>query len=191
MLALIGLGTPGMSGRLHGVPDESLLPYAPLFQENARPTIGLERLLSSYFRISVSVQSFVGRWVRLATDDQTRLGRFGQHHQLGNGAITGQRIWDVSNSLQIQIGPLEYADFQTWLPDQKQMLRLMELMRLYLRDSLDFEVQLLLNPRQAPPLQLTRKRSPRLGWNCWLGTNRQQSGDCRFSSSRFPSSLGG
>jgi type VI secretion system protein ImpH len=183
-VSLIGLGTPGLSGRCRadeaeetssdepaGLEDIALLRYAELLSHVNRPAVGLEGLLADYFEIPVTVVPCVGRWMPLDDDNQTRLGRTGWNDRLGEGTLVGRRVWDAASAIRIVLGPLDGASFQSWLPDRPRIHVLAKLTQLYLRGELRFIVQLVLKARDIPALQLARDGPrARLGWNTWLWT---------------------
>ena len=180
LLCLLGLGTPGLSGRFlshssdrpeASVDDLALLRYAGLLSGSARPAAGLERLLADFFRVSVHVASFHGRWLPLDAENQTCLGRRREMAKLGAGVLVGRRVWDVVNAIRIRIGPLDAEAFLKWLPDQPRLEVLIKLVRFYTRDGLDFDVQLVLAGSAVTTRQLGlhgEGTAPRLGWNIWL-----------------------
>ncbi len=184
-LSLIGLGTPGLAGRLSAGPDAavddlSLLRYAGLLVAAARPAVGLETLLADYFGVPVRVDQFRGRWLTLEAENQSRLGRRGQNDRLGAGLMAGRRAWDAQGCFRVRVGPLDYAAFTALLPASggRRLALLTRLVRFYQRDTLDFEVQLVLRADAVPRLRLTRDGpGPRLGWNTWLGKRAGDAGD--------------
>ena len=74
VLALLGLGTPGLEDR-QDVPDDSLLFYSGLLASHARSATGLRQLLEDYFGVAVEKVSEPGRHLLI---DPVRLG-----HEVG------------------------------------------------------------------------------------------------------------
>lgn len=176
-LSLIGLGTPGLADRLGaddpaaGVDDIALLRYANHFSGATRPADGLARLLADYFAIPVEVESFRGRWLAVDEANQTRLGRRGANERVGESVVVGRRVWDVASGIRVVVGPLDGPAFTGWLPGSPRLTVLAKLVRLYTRDELDFDVQLVLAPGAVPPLRLVRRGAAdgrRLGWDTWV-----------------------
>ena len=183
-LSLIGLGTPGLGGRITAGPaavdDLALVRYAGLLVAAARPAVGLETLLADYFGVPVRVEQFRGRWVTLDAENQSRLGRGGQNDRVGDSLLAGRRAWDAQGCFRVRLGPLDYAAFAAFLPDPaagRRLAILAQLVRFYQRDTLDFEVQLVLKADAVPRLQLARAAGPRIGWNTWLGRRADAAGD--------------
>lgn len=193
LFSLVGLGTPSVRGRLvvttapamaetrteetlARVDDLSLIYYAGLLSHRPRNAIGLEALLGDYFGVATRVTQHVGQWLGLEPADRTRIGAEATHNQLGAGAILGDQVWDVQSKICIHLGPLGYSQFIEFLPDRapvaqrKAIFLLGQLVRLYVGQDLDFDVQLILRGDDVPAcvLEETQDIGPRLGWNTWL-----------------------
>lgn len=166
--ALLGLGTPGMTGRL-GIPDRALMGYAGLLTGHARSRGALERMLRDYLGVPVAVIPFTGRWLRLEADDVTRLGTPGASNRLGQDAILGGRVWDRQSCFTLRVGPLEPAEYETLLPGGSQHRSLRVLTRFFVGPGLDFQLTLQLRPhRIRPPVIRTRGPGARLGLTTFL-----------------------
>jgi type VI secretion system protein ImpH len=172
--ALLGLGTPGLAGRL-AVPDRALLAYTGLLAQQPRSQIGLEILLTHYFEVPVAVRPFAGRWMRVDDEDQTAIGLTGRHQILGGGAVLGGRIWDQESGFELRLGPLHLYQFLAFLPIGRAFGALVDLVRFYSGDSLDFTVRLTLKAGEVPPCRLGW--GPRLGWSSWLKTKHFEADD--------------
>lgn len=199
--ALIGIATPAMRQRFRLLPvdssqepaqpswastpsepridDQILLRFAGILASRSRPALGLANLLREIFRVPVEVHSFRGHWLVLDPDNQTRLGkRLGRNDRLGSSTLVGSRIWDLQGAFRIVLGPMDYATFLSFLPDrssgEQKLFLLAKIVRHYVRDALDFDVQMVLRQDQVPALQMVSKDlsgGPRLGWNTWIRRN--------------------
>ena len=194
LLSLAGFGLPPLRDRLRvtavrldgrGQPQEQVLArvetlalanYAGLMSHRPRSRLGLEGLLLDYFRLPVRVVQFQGEWLRIDADKQSRLGDGAGLARLGVTAVVGTRVWDVQGKVRIRLGPLTYAQYRELLPDRqpfrerKAFFTLAHLVRTYVGQELDFDVQLVLRAEEAPELQLPvgTEEGPQLGWNSWL-----------------------
>ena len=84
MLALLGLGTPGLQDR-QDVADDSLLFYGGLLSMHSRSAAGLRQVLSDYFNVPVEIEQFVGAWYPVDVESQCCLGENGGYsEQLGS-----------------------------------------------------------------------------------------------------------
>jgi type VI secretion system protein ImpH len=170
--AVAGLGTDGLAGRM-AVPDGAALRYAAVLAQRPRSAAGLERMLSTYFRVPVRVRQFVGCWRTLEPEDTTRLGD--GRNPLGAGATLGQRVWDQTGRIRLVIGPLTYAEYRDFLPTGTAMRPLREMARLYLGSATDVDCRLVLRAAETPDARLAGGADavpgePRLGWTSWLPT---------------------
>lgn len=180
--ALVGLGTPGLRGRLPGVDDRALLARAGLLAREVRSQAGLEGLLADHFGVPVRVEPLAGRWLPIPDDQRTRIGRTGASRTLGGDAVLGARWHDPGAAVRIHVGPMDAALFRSLLPaepvtghppDGRALVELRELVRFYSGAETDFVLVLHLRAPQVPPARLSAARteqSPRLGWSAWLLT---------------------
>ncbi|MDB5407387.1 MAG: tssG [Rhodospirillales bacterium] len=170
---LVGLATEGTRER-GVVGDEIFLHYSGLLSHYPRSAAGLEAVLAGYFARSVRVEQLCGRRIHLAPDEQTALGTSenprGQFCELGVSATVGQSAWDVQGSFRLHFGPLDYAQFRSFMPDGDDLALLSELTRRYVGPALGFDVRLTLKKEDVPECRLTTlgAEAPRLGWNSWL-----------------------
>ena len=214
VFSLIGLGTrslrnrlrvevqgPGVKSQESGartsgkvlarVDDLALLYYAGLLAHRPRCAISLERLLEDYFRIPIRVLQFQGQWLRLDPENQSQVGAVAGNTTLGVDVVVGERVWDIRSKIRIRLGPLNYEQFVTFLPDRspvaerKVFFKLMHLVRLYVGPELKVEVQLVLKASEIPKCRMLQSpsKAPRLGWNSWLTSRpvRRDSEDAVFA----------
>jgi len=166
---LVGLGTKGLRGRT-SLADESLLPYAGLIAQRPHSTNALENVLSDYFGTTARVRQFFGQWLALDSADYTRLGN--QNSILGESSIAGTRIWEQQSKFRVRLGPLDFKQFQEFLPNGSAYEPLRSIIRFMVGLEFDFDVQLLLRAQQVPSTILTTRalRKPMLGWTSFLKT---------------------
>jgi type VI secretion system protein ImpH len=204
VFSLVGLGDPGLRGRLRiaapqedglrqiervlaRVDDLVLLYYGGLFAHRPRNAVSLEAMVADYFQLPARLEQFQGQWLHLQESDQTRLGGGGM---LGVNTVAGARVWDVQSKARVRLGPLGYHDYEKFLPDRravaerKALFVLSHLVRTYVGPELDFDVQLILRAEEVPACRLSADGGlgPRLGWNTWLHSGRmhRDAGDAVF-----------
>lgn len=190
LFSLIGVGTPALRNRLtitttemrDGRPHEkslgriddlAVLRYGGFFAHRPRNAVSLEAMLRSFLRVPVDVIQFQGQWLKLAATNCTSLGM--ANASMGANVIVGDRVWDVQSKIRIRLGPLTYAQFQSFLPDRapvagrKTLFLLTKLVRLYVGPEMDFEFQLVLKKEEVPACEVGAKGGigSRLGWNTW------------------------
>jgi type VI secretion system protein ImpH len=204
--SLVGLGTGGLLGRgkvvapptgrdpgpprtLASVPDDTVLYYAGHFAHRPRNPAGLEAVLSDYLGVPVKVELFRGQWLPVGDGDRAALRVAGR---LGDGAVLGERVWDVQGKFRVRVGPVGEPAFRELLPDPtpvptgKRFALLLHLIRLYAGPEFDVEVQVVLLADEVPACRLPRSTAPgpRLGRDAWLRsmTPRRDAGDAVFTA---------
>ena len=169
MLDLIGLGTEGLQNR-QALADESLLYYAGLLAQQPRSAIALRLLLGDYFQAPVEIEQFVGAWYRLDEDAQCCFEQGpAESRQLGVGAVVGDEIWEPQARVRIVLGPLPLLRYLDFLPSGTAYAPLRAITRLFSGDEIDFEVQLILDRKEAPHCELGAEgdAAPMLGFLSW------------------------
>ncbi|HPK03223.1 MAG TPA: type VI secretion system baseplate subunit TssG [Candidatus Sumerlaeota bacterium] len=167
MLSLFGRGTRGLEGWNRPVHPERLIRYAGLLMQQPRCAAGLESLLRDFLRLKISVQQCVGRWLRV--EDRNQLG--GAFCALGQDLVVGSSIYDRAGKIRISVGPVGFAKFKDFLPSGKLTGQLRELVRMYLVDELEFDLEVWLKGDEIPPLQMGGgPDAAMLGWTSWAVT---------------------
>jgi type VI secretion system protein ImpH len=169
---LLGIGTSGLRDR-QDVEDEALMHYIALIGMQSRSAISLEQVLADYFEVPVEVQQFTGSWYRLDNSTQCAMNeKDSVATQVGAGAVVGDAVWDRQGSVRIRIGPLGVERYNDFLPGAKGFSALRAITRFFGNDCLDFEVQLVLDAREVPVVELNEGATQpvRLGWTSWART---------------------
>ncbi|CAN7377896.1 type VI secretion system baseplate subunit TssG [Pseudoduganella sp. LjRoot289] len=166
--SLFGIGAPALRQR-DEIGDFAKLHFAGLLANNARPASGLVSILREYFKLPVRVEQFVGHWMRLPVEIQSRLGAMEEGNRLGISTVLGSKVWDSQNKFRIVIGPMGFADYERMLPGGDSMKRLLAWVRNYAGTALDWDVRLILKKEETPALRLESAggRGLRLGWSTW------------------------
>ncbi len=182
--SLVGLGTDGLRGR-RSFDDRAYISFFGHFAARPRPAVGLQCVMEGYLKVPVRLESFVGRWLSIESEQQTRLASRaqpdGQHAQLGRGAVLGARTWDVSSQVRLHVGPLSFERFSELLPGTAQHRRAAELAQAYLGPEIDCDLELLLAGDEKPPLQLGGPHPERsvLGRTAFLDAEHSAAVDAR------------
>lgn len=170
VLSLAGMGQKSLRNRLApeqgGVSDEMIAFLSGLFQQRSVSATALQQVLSLYFRVPVKVTQFVGRWFKLPTEHQTRLGL--GNAQLGSTALSGERVWQRDLRVGLTIGPLNLERYRRFLPGGSAAQALKQLVTQLTGVSLEYEVRLQLQAADVRPVRLGGEQGPRLGWETYL-----------------------
>ncbi len=147
------------------MPDLAKLHFAGHLGQGARNPEGLVSILSAFFDVPVKLQEFIGSWLDLEPDDRWQLGRAGG---LGQSTSVGEKVWSRSAKFRLQIGPLTLKEYERLLPGGAALTRLRAIVRSYVGDVLDWDVNLVLAGDQVPRASLGG--STRLGHTSWIGS---------------------
>lgn len=170
------------------------IPFARFLGNRVRSAKGLQQLLRGYFGFPrVRVHQFVPAWVDIPV--LTRLGS--DETRLGQSTRLGERMEDRLQRFTVEIGPLSRDWFERFLPVDRDLVgryrnggaksstpgsepgetgetppalldQVKEIIDAYLRDPLDYQVKILLEPRPERPPVLGSEAA-RLGMGTWLG----------------------
>lgn len=169
MLSFIGLGTKGLTEQLPFSP-QALLGYTGMLAVRSRSAHSLRQILAHFFGVSVVIRQFIGQWVALEPEDQSNLNGPKRNLRLGETTIAGSQIWDQQARFQVQLGPLSLARFAGFLPSGKTYQTLVQLIRFFAGQHLQFDVRLKLLAEEVPYCRLSEASAcpPQLGWTTWL-----------------------
>lgn len=166
-LSVAGLGTPGAAAP--PMSSLGLSAYAARLAHRPRNAEGLRSLVWALLDdVPTRILEYMPTWVPLP-----RRGRLGQGLgvRVGDDAIIGERIYDVSSSFRIQLGPMGLATYLDLLPGGPKARQLQDLVELYTAHTLAFDVELIVHAAEMPRLRLSDRRA-RLGLTTCLGATR-------------------
>ncbi len=170
LLNLVGFGPQAQKLKFdeHGAPlQRELFSYfSGLFTQKPRNALNLQAMLSFYFSLPFNVKPFAGRWLKLAPEQCSQLGR--KNCALGQSTVAGHRVWDYQSCACIEIGPLDLPDYERFQPGHEDYRKLLELVRFFVGAELDFQVAPFPKPQAVPLAQLGRQGNVALGWLGWL-----------------------
>jgi type VI secretion system protein ImpH len=179
--ALCLAGFDGFGDQLPmGLSVPYLLRLAPLLARRARTADGLVAVLSDVLKKTlkgapVDIDQFVGRWVSIEERQLLRLGI--ANTTLGEDATVGRKVYDRGGKFRVVLGPMKRQAFEDLQPGKPGLELLREVVSLYVRDPLEFDVELILAPGEAPSMRLgtPNKDASKLGRDSWLtvGADRE------------------
>ena len=162
--ALAGYMGENMRDR-DAMPDLAKRHFAGLLSAAPKNAEGLVSILKGFFAAEVRIEEFVGDWLMLEPDDRWQLGGLGG---LGQTTCIGERVWSHSAKFRLRIGPLSLEDYKRFLPGTPAQIRLRAIVRNYVGDQLDWDVNLVLHGKDVPQAQLGA--TTQLGLTSWIGS---------------------
>jgi len=173
VLALAGVGQRGLRERLHGpeggVADDTLAFFSGRLQQRPVSAGTIQQVLAEYFRTTVQVEPFIGRWFTLPPGSATSLGL--ANAELGTSALVGERVWQRDLRMRLTIGPMAREQFHRFLPGGKAALALRELLTMLTGVTLEYEVRLALHANDVQSARLgDAGTGAQLGWDSFLLT---------------------
>lgn len=187
LLSLCGFGNQALRSKVH-VSDRSILAYHDLLWRRPRSAHGLNRILSTHFRLPVTVHQYQGAWDRAPEQDITKIGsKLGQMNRLGKETILGDKLWNQSAGIRIDVGPMTWKQLTQMLPVQikdregkviagSEYSALKDLTLLYAGLDNRITFRLKIYSFNVKPLRLNRQFS--LGHNSWLTVGKPLKTPC-------------
>lgn len=150
------------------MPDLAKRHFAGHLARGPKNPEGLIAILSAFFDVPVRVEEFVGSWLQLEPDDQWQLGGMAG---LGQSTSIGQKVWTRAAKFRLRIGPLSIEDYERLLPGGGSLDRFRAIVRNYVGDELDWDLNLVLAGDDVPRASLGG--STRLGHTSWIGSRKE------------------
>ncbi len=166
--ATCGYAMPSLKSR-DEMPDISKLHYAGWLANQTRNGDGLGAILADFFQLPVKIEQFVGHWMSVPEDARCRLGESPETGTLGINSTIGAQVWTCQTKFRITMGPLNLTDYRRMLPTGNSLKHLVAIVRNYINDELEWDLNLILKKEQVKPIQLGQEGQ--LGWTTWL-TNK-------------------
>jgi len=164
--ALAGYRADNLQDR-DAMPDLAKLHFVGHLSQGSKNAEGLVSILSVFFGAPVQLRQFVGSWLELEPDDCWQLGA---PAGLGQSTSVGQKVWSRAAKFRLRIGPLSLADYQRLLPGGDALGRLRAIVRNYVGDTLDWDINLVLAGDEVPRASLGG--TTKLGHTSWIGSKK-------------------
>ena len=166
MFALMGVG--GTAIRSASQLDcKRLLPYLGLLSLRVHSAALIESVLRYYFKHrALFIEQWVERTVEVSQLQRNDLGR--ANCSLGQDLVLGHRIADRNGKFRVHVRALGWQRFHDFLPTGKAYQLLHSLVRLTLRDPLEYDLRLVLAEGEIRALHIGENTLCRLGWTTWL-----------------------
>jgi type VI secretion system protein ImpH len=172
MLSLSGLGTRSVTDGLE-LRAVHLGAFAGILSSQVRNAEGLRNMLAELLReIGVAIVQNVPRWVNIP--ERSRLGpKATGPYVLSVSSALGERVYDISGKFRVVLGPLTLAQYVALLPGGDLTRVVRTIVRLYVRDTLEYDVQLILRTAEIPLMRLG-DQALKVGLTTWLGRPRSE-----------------
>ncbi len=165
LFCLLGLGEKGI--RLEIDNAFNLIRYIGLFTQTPRSAQGLEALLSDVFQESrLKILPCIPGTARIPEDQLCRLGVSG--NRLSMDTYIGRKIKDRMGSFRVRVGPVAWSDYKNWLPGTARFKKLGVLIRLYLDQPLQWDLEVILAEGEVRTTRIGEFEGSRLGWDTWV-----------------------
>jgi type VI secretion system protein ImpH len=167
LFGLVGLATDGLRERV-GLPAGRLLRYAGFLSQKPRGAVFLAGVVSDYFdNVPAVLEQCVLRWVDVPVEDQNRIGA--ANTTLSRDLIVGERVRDRTGKCRLALGPMEYAQYDAFLPSGRFHEPLGSLVRFLLPDPLVWDLRLVIKGTEVPMFRVSMgQEAARLGWTSWV-----------------------
>jgi len=133
----------------------------------ARTLVGLEALLLHRLGYACPVQQLEPRRVGIPVDQRSRLGRV--NAELGSSLVAGAQIVD-RGKICVEVLAGSFSMYERLLPEGHDRRKLDSTVAGYLRDPLDYDVEIKLPAEEVPPWRLGQRGT--MARSLWLGTPR-------------------
>lgn len=167
--ALCGL-SPSASANRDSISDLAKRYYPGWLSGSSKSPDGIVSIVGDYFDLPVSVEEWVGAWLPLPRKSLASLGARTESEQLGRALYIGRRVWSIRHKFKIQLGPVNWQTFSSFKPGSQRAKTLHDLVRNYVGDEWDWDLELILDAGEVRPMTLDRSRS--LGFDTWMKGNR-------------------
>lgn len=145
--------------------------YAGWMSNSRKTADGLSSILRDYFKLPVYIKQWVGAWLILPAESLARLGSSFDSNRLGHAMYIGRRVQSSRNKFCVQLGPVDWQTFKEFKAGSDKATRLHDLVRSYMGDEWDWDLDILLAANQVLPVRLNNTRS--LGRDTWITANKQ------------------
>ena len=176
--ALQGMGGESFRNR-DALDDRAKLFYTGHFARHCKNPEGLRAIISEVLATTVCIEEFVGEWMDIQPQDQSRLGHSPIVATLGQSTLLGNSVWGCQHKFRIVLGPLSLNQYLSLLPGAELLAQLVAIVRNYLGDELVWDVNLLLKKQEVPAeialgcpkesSNASMNGAAQLGWSMWLG----------------------
>jgi len=153
-------------GETAGLAENLFAFYAGLLSQKPISAQAMSTVIQGFFGVSTKIDQFVGQWIEVPLEEQSRLG--GDLCALGQTLFAGKRIWDRQTKIQVRMGPMRREKFDQLMPGEPGAKALETLVRFMVGHGLACDVKLILDKRDVPVPCFDSGQRLMVGRNFWL-----------------------
>jgi type VI secretion system protein ImpH len=180
MTGFAGIGSEALANR-DAIEDFAKAGFAGLVGPRIKSASRLRQLIRGIFDVDVDVEERVGSWLTFEPGDRMALGAAGS--TLGSDAMIGARAYSITDKIRVRIRTRSLEQYLKFLPGGELSDRLTDLVFFYIGYRFEFDVQLAIPARYAPPARLGV--SGQLGWTAWMAPGAADDDQRLFDDARF------
>ncbi len=145
-----------------------LLPFVGLLANGICSYALLIKVIKSYFCLAnVEIDAFQVRTVQVPDDQQCKLGSV--NSSLGEDLVVGDTILDVGGKFSLRLFVETYPEYYDFLPLGARFAELVALVKLLLKDPLEFTVSVVRPPNELSDSEYKSQQNQLMGWDFVLG----------------------
>ncbi len=172
MLHLLGLSSVMQEAEVAELDRAKLLSYVNQLSTRTRSPKLLSGIVAHYFGLShVYVEEWVYRKIQIHPSQRNELNR--RNCTLGQDCHLGQNIPDLMGKFNLCIDDVDFATYQSFLPNGGQYKTLVGLIRFILRDPMEWDLKVKVMLSDIPQNRLGSPQGSCLGQTFWLGTPKE------------------
>lgn len=162
-----------------------LLQLSGILTQRVRNKMGLQILLHEFFPgKKISIKEFIPKTVTLDMTPQLGRPSDGNPFQLDGHTRLGRTQVDCMGRILIEIGPLDFDEYLTFVPGNRKAVLLKLLLGLYLNDGLEYDIKFFIKSETVGKVSWQDKRL-QLGISLWLGRPPQECVEVYYSYERL------
>ncbi len=151
--------------------ERAMIFYAGQFHRQIRSASALQQILSSFFNVPISVETFKEEWVNVGQENHSVMGGelLGSNNCLGQTTMLGVRVRQCQNKFRIIVGPIKEKSLFDYLPNKGVHLKMLcSLIERFCGLGLKYDIQFIFIASSINPCGLSNRQLTHLGWNSRL-----------------------
>ncbi|MDV2467773.1 type VI secretion system baseplate subunit TssG [Acinetobacter chinensis] len=159
----------GYTGQYHHQQhlDDYFAEFSGLMQGQQNSVHALSTILNSIFKLPVQIKEWIEEKIKLKQEHQTVLGD-ARHFQLGQNTFCGEYIHQMGGKIEIQMGPMDRAQYLEFLPGKKHSDRLKKIVNSWCEPTLVVDLRLILDRNAVCTLNLSSENKAGLAQGIFL-----------------------